>query len=168
VKGLIDLHGGSVTARSEGPGKGSEFTIRLPLESEQLALAQGDVGAGPEPDRLRVLVVEDNRDSAQGLRLFLEMLGHEVRVAFTGLDGVKIADEWRPDVVLCDIGLPGLDGYGVADELRRRSISSHVRLIAITGYGTDEEKERSRQHGYHAHLTKPADPATLRSLLKRV
>ena len=166
VKGLVELHGGSVTARSGGANKGAEFIVRLPLD-ELTALRPREATSSPSEEQLRILIIEDNRDASETLRLFLELLGHEVRAAYTGPEGVTFADQWRPDVVLCDIGLPGLDGYGVADELRRLSVTSTARLIAITGYGSDDDKERARRHGYHAHLTKPADPELLRSLLAR-
>jgi PAS domain S-box-containing protein len=193
VKGLVVLHGGTVEARSEGPGRGAEFIVRLPLEEEPAALssppsplpipqkAGGDQRqmASPSPSpagqrqadgqarRARVLIVEDNRDAAESLRILLDLLGYEVRVAHTGPDGVSAARAWRPEVVLCDIGLPGLDGYGVAGALRRDPATSSVRLIAITGYGGDEDRRRSRAAGFDLHLTKPVDPADLQGLLAR-
>jgi two-component system CheB/CheR fusion protein len=112
-----------------------------------------------------VLVVEDDVDAADSFRLLLEVLGHEVRVARTGPDGVRAADEWRPDVVLCDIGLPGLDGYAVAEELRRRSVAPAARLIAVTGYGDPDSRRRAAEAGFDHHLVKPADPAVLVRLL---
>jgi len=112
-----------------------------------------------------VLVVEDQRDAAASLRMLLEMLGHETRVAYTGPDGVRAAEEWRPDIVLCDIGLPGLDGYGVARELRLNPITAHVRLLALTGYGTDEDRRLTREAGFDLHLTKPVAPEILQDVL---
>jgi signal transduction histidine kinase len=165
VKGLVELNGGEVEARSEGPGKGAEFVVRLPLEGEPAALTGLPAGPPHADKPLRVLVIEDNRDAAESLRMLLDLLGHEVRVAHTGPEGVQVADQWRPDVILCDIGLPGLDGYGVAGELKKRPSNSRTRLIAITGYGTEEDKRRALQAGYEYHLTKPADPAKLLELL---
>ena len=126
-----------------------------------------DSGSRPEPvgKGMRIVIIEDNQESADSLRALLEVLGHEVRVAYTGPEGVQVADEWRPDVVICDIGLPGLDGYGVAEELQRRSVRSSARLIAITGYGTEEVRLRAMKAGFHHHLTKPADPVVLVKLL---
>jgi two-component system CheB/CheR fusion protein len=113
----------------------------------------------------RVLVVEDNRDVAESLRMLLRMLGHETRVAYTGPEGVRAAREWHPEVVLCDIGLPDLDGYGVARALRQDPDTARVRLIAVTGYGSDEARRRSREAGFEHHLVKPADPGDLQRLL---
>jgi CheY-like chemotaxis protein len=106
-------------------------------------------------------VEEDNPDAAESHRLLLELFGHEVAVADSGPAGVRVAEQWRPDVVLCDIGLPGLDGYGVVRALRRNPATALLRVIAITGYGTEEDRTRSRQAGFDLHLTKPVEPATL-------
>jgi PAS domain S-box-containing protein len=166
VKGLVRLHGGEVDAASGGPGQGAAFTVRLPLKDELAALTE--IPAAPrEPAAkpLRVLVVEDNRDAADSLRMLLALLGHEAAVAYNGLEGVRQGREWRPDVVLCDIGLPGLDGYAVAGELRQDPATAGARLIAITGYGQDEDRRRTLQAGFDHHLTKPVDPAVLQPLL---
>jgi CheY-like chemotaxis protein len=112
-----------------------------------------------------ILIIEDNRDQANSLGLLLEMWEYDVRVAYDGLEGVKAAQEWHPDMVLCDIGLPGLDGYGVATEVRHNPATAHACLVAITGYGTDQDRERARQAGFDYHLTKPADPVTLLQLV---
>ena len=113
----------------------------------------------------RVLVVEDYLDSAQTLAMLVNLLGHEVRVAHSGTEGVRVALEWTPDAVLCDIGLPGLDGYGVARQLRSHVSTESTVLIALTGYGTEEDIQRSRLAGFNYHITKPADPTALLSLL---
>ena len=115
--------------------------------------------------RLRVLVVEDNKDAADSLRILLEVYGYQVAVAYTGPDGVRAAVEHRPEVVICDIGLPGMDGYRVARALRENPATAAARLIALTGYGQDEDRRRAREAGFDEHLTKPADPAVLGSLL---
>jgi PAS domain S-box-containing protein len=168
VKGIAELHGGAVEAASGGPGQGAAFTVQLPLKEEPPALAETPAApAKPGAEPLRILVVEDNRDAADSLRMLLELLGHEVAVAYSGLDGVKTAREWRPDVVLCDIGLPGLDGYGVAGELRHDPATAGTQLIAITGFGQEEDRRRARQAGFDHHLTKPVDPALLQPLLVR-
>jgi len=109
--------------------------------------------------------VEDNRDAAESLRMFLALVGHEVRVACTGPEGVGAATAWRPDVVLCDIGLPGLDGYGVAAALRQDPGTARTRLVAVTGYGDDESRRRARASGFDEVLVKPADPQALLGLL---
>ena len=120
---------------------------------------------GPTVTRRRVLIIEDNKDGADSLKVLLDLLGHETRVAYNGLDGVKQADEWRPDVVLCDIGLPGLNGYEVAAELTRRSVRSTARLIAVTAYADDESRQRAADAGFHHHVAKPADLAVLLPLV---
>lgn len=165
VKGLAELHGGSVEASSAGRGHGAEFIIRLPLEKEPPALSKAPAASSKPGKRLRILIVEDNQDAANSLRLLLELLGHEVQVAYSGPDGVACARQWRPDVVLCDIGLPGLDGYGVARELRLNPTTARVRLLALTGYGAEEDHRRSSAAGFDAHLVKPADPKELIKLL---
>jgi CheY-like chemotaxis protein len=115
--------------------------------------------------RRRVLVVEDNRDSADSLRTLLTLCGLDVQVAYTGPSGVEAAKLWRPDVVLCDIGLPDLDGFGVARALRQNPATARTRMIAITGYGGDEDRRKSKDAGFDAHLTKPADPIILLQML---
>ena len=114
---------------------------------------------------LRILVVEDNRDSADSLRLLLEFSGHEVAVAYSGDHGVRVAAQFQPDVVLCDIGLPGLDGYAVARRLRGDPATAQARLIAVTAYGRDEDRRRSHEAGFERHLVKPVDPDDLRRAL---
>jgi PAS domain S-box-containing protein len=166
VKGLVELHGGTVRAASAGRGRGAQFTVALPASPELAAVARLPAAAPPPAGkRLRILVVEDNHDSAESLRLLLQMFGHEVSVAYTGTDGVQAAKRWHPDVVLCDIGLPGLDGYGVVGELRRDPETATTPAIAVTGYGAEEDRRRSRQAGFNMHLVKPADPDELREVL---
>jgi two-component system CheB/CheR fusion protein len=114
-----------------------------------------------------ILIIEDNRDLAESLRLLLAMRGYAVRVAYNGLEGVKAAHEWHPDTVLCDIGLPGLNGYDVAAEVRRDPAIAQACLVAITGYGTDQDRERAHQAGFDHHFTKPADPVALLQLIAR-
>jgi len=171
VKGLSELHGGNVQARSRGTGYGAEFVVSLPLLQERPALSEpAPVGnplySVPTVQPLHILVVEDNRDAADSLRMLLELLGHEVRVAYTGPDGVRIAEEWQPDLMLCDIGLPGLDGYGVAGALRQKPATARTRMIAITGYGTEKDRRRALEAGFDHHLTKPADPGVLMQLIR--
>jgi PAS domain S-box-containing protein len=161
VKGLVELHGGSVEASSAGVGQGSEFTLRLPLGP-----AEGEVPAGAPPlpagaPGLRIVVVEDNLDVAESLRMLLGMSGHDVAVAHTGAAGLEAARRHRPDVVVCDIGLPGgMDGYAVARALRREPQPPRV-LIALTGYGQEEDRRRAHQAGFDLHLVKPVDPLAL-------
>jgi CheY-like chemotaxis protein len=113
----------------------------------------------------RVVIVEDNHAAADSLRLLLDLAGYEVRVAYSGPDGVQVAEQWPPDFVLCDIGLPGLDGYGVAQALRQHPATSTTHLVAITAYGSEEARRRGREAGFEQHFTKPVDPDTLLGLL---
>jgi PAS domain S-box-containing protein len=165
VKGLAELHGGTAEAHSGGPGRGSEFVVRLPTEGEPAALSGMPAAPPRGGKRRRILIIEDNQDAAFSLGVLLELLGHEVRMVHSGPEGVEAAREWRPDIVLSDIGLPGLDGFGVAQELRRDPNTAGVRLIAITGYGSDDDRRRAREAGFDHLLTKPADPEVLRQLL---
>jgi CheY-like chemotaxis protein len=119
----------------------------------------------PRRRQLRVLIIEDNRAAADSLRWLLDLSGHEVRVAYDGLAGVRAAWEWPPDFVLCDLGLPGLDGYGVAATLRGHPATAPARLIAVTAYGSDEARWRSREAGFERHFVKPVDPNVLLDLL---
>lgn len=161
ARALLELHGGTIEAASEGLGKGTEFALHLPREEELPALAEDAVPAPPEKKPLRILVVEDNLDSAESLRMFLELFGHGVTLAHTGPDGVEAAKALRPDVVLCDIGLPGMDGFAVAGTLRRHPETAATRLIAVTGYGQEEDRRRALSAGFDIHLVKPVDPQKL-------
>ncbi|HEY7330498.1 MAG TPA: response regulator [Gemmataceae bacterium] len=165
VKGLVELHGGSVTASSAGAGRGAEFTIRLPLEQEVPALSDTPGTPPPSGKRLRILIIEDNRDAADTLSLLLNHLGHEARVAHTGPEGVDSVKQLPPDVVLCDIGLPGMDGYEASRQIRRLPGMANALLIAITGYGQESDVQRSREAGMNYHFLKPIDPFQLHQLL---
>jgi CheY-like chemotaxis protein len=164
VKGLVDLHGGRVEAASAGPGRGSEITVRLPA-GRGTAAAPRPEAARAGRSRLRVVIVEDSPDSADSLRLLLEVRGHEVRVAHSGPEGVDLAVAWRPDIVVSDIGLPGLNGFEVARRLREQPGLEKMRLVALTGYGSEEEQLRGREAGFDHYLIKPADPADLERVL---
>jgi len=167
VKGLTDLHGGTVRATSAGPGRGSEFVVELPVQPGPTPVPMSAPPPVGDRGRLRVLVVEDNRDAADSLQVLLELFGYTVEVAYPGTAGVAAAQTFAPDVILCDIGLPGLDGYKLAAQLRQNPATAQACLIALTGYGTDEDRRKSKEAGFDAHLTKPADPAALRALLNR-
>lgn len=167
VKGLVALHGGEVAAHSAGPGRGADFVVRLPLEDEPAALAEMAVAPAQAGTGRKVVVIEDNRDAAESLRVLLELLGYNVQVAYTGLEGVRLATAWRPDAVISDIGLPGLNGYGVAEALRRHPATAQTLLIALTGYGSDEDRRLAQASGFDHHVTKPADPTDLHELLAR-
>jgi signal transduction histidine kinase/CheY-like chemotaxis protein len=172
VKGLVELHGGEVRARSEGQGQGTEITLCLPVAAAVPALPEAAVVPGRDADgernrdARRILVVEDNPDAAATMRDFLELSGHQVELASSGTDGVRAARRFHPEVVLCDLGLPGMTGFEVAVQLRRDPETASAKLIAVTGYGRDEDRRRSKEAGFDLHLTKPVDPAQLRQVLK--
>jgi signal transduction histidine kinase len=163
VKHLVELHGGSVEARSEGLGKGTEVMVRLPaqLADEETVAAAHAPGsprsAADAARRSRILVVDDLMASAETLMTLLEMEGFEVRIANDGMAALKVAQEFRPDVVLLDIGLPGMNGFEVANQLRSQPASRDALLIALTGYGEAESRSRSAQAGFDFHMVKPAD-----------
>lgn len=164
VKGLTELHNGTVEAHSAGAGQGARFVIRLPLVEPE-AVSSVAATSQPTSEHRRVLVIEDNRDAADMLRMVLEIQGHEVRTAYNGPEGVRLASDWRPDVVLCDIGLPGLDGYAVARALRGDPSTARSRLIAITGYGGEENRRHALRAGFDQHLTKPVSPDQLQQAM---
>jgi two-component system CheB/CheR fusion protein len=166
VRAFAELHGGSVEARSEGAGRGAEFVVRLPL-SRAPREAAGEAPRSPPPLPLRILVVEDNADAAETLRDALAESGHDVAIARDGEAGVAEARRSRPDVVLCDVGLPGLDGYGVARALCAEG-SARPTLIALTGYASPDDRRRATAAGFDHHLAKPADLPRLLELLARV
>jgi signal transduction histidine kinase len=164
VKGIIELHDGDVLARSEGFGRGSQFVLHLPLAVAGVA--------GTEPERTsvgrrgrRVLLIEDNVDAAETLGEVLGLLGHDVAIAFSGPDGLAMAREHRPDVVLCDIGLPVMNGLEVARAFRADAALSHIFLVALSGYALPEDIQRAMDAGFHSHLAKPADLAKLKRVL---
>jgi CheY-like chemotaxis protein len=164
VKRLVELHGGTVSAWSPGPDQGSEFVVRLPRLVDPAAPALRDDPTEPAPAR-HVLIVEDNHDAREGLRLLLESWGHRVEEAADGERGVEQALESRPDVALIDVGLPGLDGYDVARKIRGGPDGKRIRLVAVTGYGQPEAVQRAHEAGFTTHLVKPLDPDALRRLL---
>jgi DNA-binding response OmpR family regulator len=163
VRNLVELHGGVISASSEGRGLGSQFIVKLPLSPHLQALAPKPA-AGAQPRHRRILLVEDNSDARQALKDLLELWGHEVEVAQDGMGGVVTALQARPELALVDIGLPGLDGYRVAQELRAR-MGQDIRLVAITGYGGAEDRHRALQAGFDHHLVKPVKPDELGRLL---
>ncbi|AKJ02082.1 signal transduction histidine kinase [Archangium gephyra] len=174
VRSMVTLHGGSVEVYSEGRGRGSEFTVRLPLlEAEEARAVAAPVQAEPVPPARdavpgRVLVVDDNRDAADILSETLELLGCQTQVAYDGPSALRMAETFQPEVALLDIGLPVMDGYELARLLRQRYADRGIRLIAVTGYGQASDRQQSKEAGFDAHLVKPLDLDVLESLLKRL
>jgi PAS domain S-box-containing protein len=163
VRRLVELHGGRVEAASEGPGRGSIFTVRLPLiDAPQRPRESSEAPAGTLGRR--ILVVEDNADNREMMRILLETSGHEVHDTGDGLSGVELAVRLEPDTVLIDIGLPGIDGYEVARQIRSK-LGGRARLIALSGYGQQKDRERAFAAGFDDHLLKPVDPARLVAVL---
>jgi PAS domain S-box-containing protein len=165
VKKLMELHGGSVSARSEGVGQGSEFIVRLPA-AERPSPAES-IPATPTAERpgSRILIVEDNKDLARGMARLLKLLGHKVQLAHDGPEGIEAARVSRPEVILLNIGLPNLDGYYVARVLRQEVGLTDALIIAITGYGQEEDRRHSQEAGIDHHLTKPVDLKTIAELI---
>ena len=169
VQGLVELHGGKVSAESQGSGCGATFTVFLPLCPRAPAQATADEATdlGVLPAECRVLAVDDNRDITEGLRLLLSVLGAEVRVAHDGAEAVRICADWLPTHVLMDLGMPGMDGYEAARRLRANHPDSAFRLIAVTGWGQGEDRQRAREAGFDEHLVKPVGVVELKAVLSR-
>jgi PAS domain S-box-containing protein len=170
VRRLVEMHGGSVEAHSDGPGTGSEFIVRLPLVRDVTAdsprAAADDDAAVPAGRRHRILVVDDNRDAANSLTTLLRMKGHDVRTAYDGLEAIDATFTHKPDVVLLDVGLPRLNGFDVARRIREGEHARNVVLIALTGWGHEEDRRRSKEAGFDHHMVKPADPVALDRVLE--
>ena len=169
VKGLVQLHGGRIEARSDGLGFGSEFMVFLPcLHAASAAHGQPCIATPPDVASLgrRVLIADDNRDGAESMGMLLEFAGHEVHLAHTGVEAFMRAKQYRPDCVILDIGMPGLNGYEVAKLLRSEPWGSRLTLIAMTGWGQDDDKRMAREAGFDHHLTKPVDTNLLEDLIR--
>jgi PAS domain S-box-containing protein len=165
VRNLTELHGGTVLARSEGHGKGSEFVVRLPIAHPD---SRTTAPASPSPDaaahRRKVLVVDDNRDGAESLRAMIQLMGHEARVALDGASGLATAAEWAPEVVVLDIGLPGVNGYEVCRAMRATPWGRHALIVALTGWGQEQDRKRAEEAGFDRHIVKPIGEEELRGL----
>jgi CheY-like chemotaxis protein len=167
VHSLTDMHGGTITAESAGPGLGSTFTVRLPAllipENERVErLAQGE---RPASKRRRVLVADDNLDAAESLAMLLTMMGHEVRAAHDGAQAVDQAEKFRPDLIFMDVGMPKLDGLEAAAQIRRMAWGAGPVIVALTGWGQEADRKRSKEAGCDEHLVKPLDFDRLSALL---
>jgi CheY-like chemotaxis protein len=167
---LVEMHGGSVEAQSEGAGRGAEFAIRLPRAvatvptKEQQPLSARNEHSG----RVKVLVVDDNVDLVEMLSMVIEAAGHYVRKAFDGRSGISAALEYQPDLILLDVGMPDLKGTEVAKELRRHRELAGARIVALTGWGQPDDRQRTAAAGFDDHLTKPADPGQIQQILEEV
>jgi signal transduction histidine kinase/CheY-like chemotaxis protein len=171
VKGLVELHGGRVAARSAGPGQGSEFTVVLPLARDQPVAGSSSpsmVSPMRPPRRLRILVVDDEVENADSLAMLLEAMGHEVRTAYGGEEALEVAAASRPHLVLLDLGMPRVDGFEAARRLRGQPGGQEIVLAAVTGWATEEDRHRTGQAGFNHHLVKPVGPPVLRDLLSRL
>jgi PAS domain S-box-containing protein len=167
VRGLVTLHGGSVRARSAGPNRGSEFTVRLPVgEPAPESASDTDAGVACNGAGLKVMVIDDNQDAAETCALLLELSGHRVKTAFTGAQALALAPAFVPDALLVDIGLPDISGYELAARIRSAAWGRGVILIALTGWGQEEDRRRALEAGFNHHLTKPIAPEVLEALLQ--
>jgi PAS domain S-box-containing protein len=167
VKRLVEMHGGSVEAKSEGYGMGSEFILRLPVVLSVMQEQQeeaGDQPAQPTPGQ-RILVADDNVDAARSLAMMLKLMGYEVRTAHNGLEAVEAAEAFRPVLILLDIGMPKLNGYDACRRIREQPWSKNAVVVALTGWGQDEDKRRAQEAGFAGHLIKPVEPSALDKLL---
>src|SRR5262249_33435718 len=156
VRSIVAMHGGHVEARSPGAGRGSEFVVSLPIVARAPAQAESADRLDPLPPR-RILVVDDNRDAAESLGALLDALGATVTVVHSGEAALAAFDDFAPDAVLLDIGMPGIDGYEVARRIRARSDDRAVLLIALTGWSQEQDHKRSREAGFDHHLVKPVE-----------
>jgi PAS domain S-box-containing protein len=170
VKKIVDLHGGTVEASSAGVGQGSEFVVCLPCVRQTQIQTESNVNleAQGAETPMRILVADDNVDSADCLARLLKIAGHELRVAYDGPTALALATNFQPKVILLDIGLPGLSGYEVAQRIRQNSETKNATLVAITGWGQPEDQERSREAGFDHHLLKPVNPESLQQLLASI
>jgi len=170
VKLLVEMHGGEIRARSEGLGHGSEFAVRLPALAEKPIVTAEALPTQEHTDdpSNRVLVVDDNEAAAQMLSMMVKILGNEVRIAKDGAEAIAVAEEFVPEVILMDIGMPQMNGYEAARYIRQQEWGKKIMLIALTGWGQDEHKRQSQEAGFDFHLVKPAEPAELENLLRLV
>jgi CheY-like chemotaxis protein/two-component sensor histidine kinase len=169
VKKIVEMHRGTVEAKSAGIGQGSEFTVRLPiLVSQPHQKSKLSKIAEPSTQTSRILVVDDNIDGAETIAMTLRLSGYDVQVAYSGQAALSAVEEYQPNIVILDIGLPEMDGYEIARRLRQRPQLANMWLIAMTGYGTDSDRQRSKEAGFDHHLVKPVDPQKLEELLVRL
>ena len=174
ARDIVEFHGGTIEARSDGPGQGSEFVVTLPLL--KIAAVASTKVAGSDPattvaprvqSRTRVVVIEDNKSHALSLQKLLQAMGHEVRIAYDGVSAMKLLVNFVPNFALIDLGLPRINGYDLARWLREQPQLREVTLIAQTGWGREEDRQQARDAGYDHHLVKPIDPQQLAAILSQ-
>ena len=171
AKRLVEMHGGNIEARSDGLGKGSEFVVRLPVrqsKEEEVKVLAETTGSPEQVRKHRILIADDNQDVVESFQVMLHMLGHEVETALDGLEAIEKAQQFQPEVIVLDIGMPNLDGVETARRLRQQPWARHVVLIAITGWGDDNNKRESAEAGFDVHLVKPVDPMALVDVLNNI
>jgi CheY-like chemotaxis protein/two-component sensor histidine kinase len=167
VASLVAMHGGTIEARSEGLGRGSEFIMRLPTRPAPSARSAAPESRSSEPSvSRRILIIDDNEDGAQSLAMLLELHGHQTQMAHDGVQGIELAEEFQPEIVLLDIGLPRLNGYEVGRRIRAQPWGKDMVLIAMTGWGQEDDRNRSREAGFDAHIVKPVDHDQLMKMLE--
>ena len=171
-KALVELHGGTLEVRSEGIGKGSEFTVRLQLASQRsrqrLRLRRLRWMSRRRATRLRILLADDNRDAGESLEMLLAIEGHEVRVAYDGASALAKLAEFDPDIALLDIGMPKMNGYELATEIRKQPWGQRIQLVAVTGWGQAGDRQRALDAGFNAHFVKPVDFTELQAFCASV
>jgi CheY-like chemotaxis protein len=168
VKGLVEVSGGTVEARSDGPGKGSEFIVRLPVVVGPAAAISALPGGEEEVvdvARRRIVIVDDLKDSADSLAMFLKVMGHEVHIAYDGEDAILAAERLTPDVVLLDLGMPKMNGYEACRRIRQQPWGRRMLLVAMTGWGQEDDRRRTLEAGFDHHLVKPVEPREILRLL---
>lgn len=166
VKRLAEMHGGSIEAKSAGEGQGSEFVVRLPILAKAGEVAKSEPHIAPEPQQRRIVIVDDNRDSADSLAMLLEITGNKTYMAHDGVEAVEVIEKYRPEIVLLDIGLPKMDGHEVCRHVREQPWGKDIVMIALTGWGQEDDRRRSQEAGFNGHLVKPVDYDKLLALLE--
>jgi CheY-like chemotaxis protein len=168
VRRIVELHGGRAFARSEGLNHGSEFVVQLPKVGAVAADPVPETPATAEPRRMRVLVVDDNRDAADSMRMLLEASGQDARCVYDGVAALEISESFHPEVILLDIGMPSMDGYQVVREVRARQLVPPPTIAALTGWGQDSDKKKTQEAGFDHHFTKPVAADDLMAFLDQV
>jgi CheY-like chemotaxis protein len=167
VKRLVEMHGGSVSAHSAGPDTGSRFTVRLPVARTEAATTSASPvsNSAGRPQNRRILVVDDNHDSALTLAMLLKIMGHETQTAHDGVEAVSTAEQFRPELIIMDIGMPRMNGLDACRRIREQPWGKTITMVALTGWGQEQDQQRTREAGFDLHLVKPVQPAELNEVL---